>query len=151
MFEKVYELGTFWKHSNSEQIIFTLWIVHFQYGLVKWAGKSTTGSILRIIYQHQVTPINWLNIHDKIAPRLNADSYIRRHRGVPYIAFIVRIFVAGIYSTKYCLLQLASVFKGAPESDISSRICNRKEPVLVTSHTVSTNLWKITIFQKLVN
>ena len=46
------------------RIIFTLWIVHFQYGLVKWARKSTTGNILRIIYLHQVTPINWLNIHD---------------------------------------------------------------------------------------
>ena len=58
------------------------------------------------------------------------------HRGVQYIVFIViRISVARIYSANYCLFQLPSVFKGATESDISSRICNRKEPALVGSHT----------------
>ena len=35
------------------------------------------------------------------------------------------------HSEHRCLFQLTSVFEGATESDISLRICNRKEPAVV--------------------
>ena len=110
----------------------TLWILPFQcWLLVEWVGRSRTGNILRIIYLHQVTPIKRLKIYGEIVPTLNAYLYINVPQRCPIHWLFYSKNVFRKHSEHRCLFQLTSVFEGATESDISLRICNRKEPAVV--------------------